>query len=379
MKKPLRNNFILMLIVFVSFVMLNGLSPSIPINTRAIVVGLALDVEDGEYLLSAQIIQSGSSGDTAKPGSSTYAILKGRGKSLSTAIYDVTATSGYFMSLAHCSVVIMGESMRKEDCFKPLSYLVKNTKLADDTVVVFAEGTGEELLELEVGLSQLSAFGLKKLESANSDYSVAIDCTLREFMVDDKAVTGAKVVPLCRPGEKIEEPSSGGGENSGGGDKYEFDLNEGLVIGKGEVILLNEFDAFCYNLVAKDFRLGNTAIMDGEEITDLAFSKKDVKKEVHVSEDKTEYYVEVNITFLAFSEGREVGEELSFSESATLELEESYAQGIRSVFEKTREKGLDVFNVYEEYYRGSGKSAPADEFMRSLKITTKVNINFNGE
>ena len=372
MKKPVWHSLIFTVIICLVVFVLNALSPSMPLSSRAIVVGIAIDLEGDQVHLAAQIIQSGSSGESSKPGNSTYAILKGKGDSLSTAIYDITSSSGYFVSLAHCSAVILGESMRGVDCFMPLSYLVKNTKLADDAVVVFSEGKGEDLLKNEVGLSFLSAFGLKKLESANIDYSKAVNCSVREFMVCEKSVLSTKVVPLVRLGEKIEEPE-GAQQNSG--EKVEFDLDEAVVISRAGEVVLNETQTFGYNLVKKNFKLGNVTLKDGNDITDLVFSTKSSSMELTRSNNGCELTAKIEITFLAFSEGRRVGHEREISNQAILNLEQEYADAISDVFEISRDIGLDVYCACEERVRAFGEDFDAEEFMRSLTFTAQVKIN----
>ena len=372
MKKPVWHNLVMIAVLLVAVFALNALSPSLPLASRAIVVGIALDKEGDMIQLSAQIIQSGSSGESSKPGNSTYAILKGEGESLSTAIYDISSSSGYYVSLAHCSAVILGDSMRGEDCFMPLSYLVKNTKLADDTVVVFAEGKGSELIKSEVGLSFLSAFGLKKLESSNSDYSRAVICTVRDFMVDDKTLTGTKVVPLCRLGEPIEEPE---GAEQATGKKTEFKLDEAVVLGKAGQLVLNEWYSQCYNLVQKNFKLGNVTLKDGEDVTDLVYSAKSASVNLEGADDGYVVKVNVEMTFIAFSEGRQVGADRDIDEAAVKTLEQRYATGITELFELTRQKGLDIFGACGRLNAMTGIEPQPDEFLRSLQITTEVKIN----
>lgn len=371
MKKPALRSLITTVLVIVVVLALNTISPSLPLVSRAIVVGIAIDKEGDVMHLSAQIIQSGSSGESSKPGNSTYAILKGEGESLSTAIYDVSSTSGYYVSLAHCSAVILGEGMRGEDCFMPLNYLVKNTKLADDAVIVFSEGKASELMEKEVGLSFLSAFGLKKLEGANSDYSRAVACTARDFMVGDKTVTGTKAVPLCRVGEKIVEPE---GAEQSTGKKVEFKLDEAVILGKGGELVLNEEQTLAYNLVKKNFNLGNVTLRDGNDVTDLVYSNKSVDVQVDNSGDKRVVKVNVDVTFLPFSEGRPVGKESEVSKNAIDKLENKYESLINEVFLSACQKGLDVYSVADKLDEAEKSSDKVMEVLKSLEITTEVNV-----
>src|SRR5699024_3079842 len=100
-------------------------------NELSIAYGLGIDKEDGEYIVSAQVINpeqiSGQSQQSQGGGSSSPVLLyEERGKTLLHTIRKMSKTSPRKIYVAHLYILVIGEKLAKEGLGDTLDFLYRD-------------------------------------------------------------------------------------------------------------------------------------------------------------------------------------------------------------------------------------------------------------
>jgi spore germination protein KC len=140
-------------------------------NHLALVVAVGIDKvpETGRYLVTAQIARPGSGkgsrggGGDASGGAPVY-IASGDGDTLFAAIRNLAEFVSRRIMWAHNNVVVVGESVAREDLTPVMDFFTRNQELRMRTWIVVAKGTeARQIVALRTGIEQVPADSISAL------------------------------------------------------------------------------------------------------------------------------------------------------------------------------------------------------------------------
>lgn len=150
MKKILISIFALLLIFSCS-----GCWNKVELNNYAIVTGISVDYEDGEYLVSFLITNSAKSESESNSKNIDAVIYKGKGKSIYSAIKEISLISPKELYIEHLSILILSEDIAKRGLYNALDFFVREPTAKNEFYVVLSKDKAIDVLEI---LSPLSDF-----------------------------------------------------------------------------------------------------------------------------------------------------------------------------------------------------------------------------
>ncbi|MEV5030481.1 Ger(x)C family spore germination protein [Paenibacillus sp. LPE1-1-1.1] len=183
------------------------------LNELLIVLGIAVDWEDGEYLVSFQVVNPSEisaqkqSGD--RPPSTLY---QGRGKTMFEAARSLTAEAPRKVYAGHLQIYVIGEKLARRGIGDFLDNTLRDNEARMDFNVVVAKGAkAEDILKIYTPLEKLPTQNmLRSLETSEKSWaptvSVTMDQILSTLSGDGKelALTGIQIIGSQKKAESKE-------------------------------------------------------------------------------------------------------------------------------------------------------------------------------
>lgn len=137
------------------------------LNTRAIVSGIAIDLEDEEFLVTLEILNSKKSDSEKESTEKTY-YIEGRGATLSDAIQECNLRVSKDAYYSHLKVMIVSEEIAKEKMEHILDYLLREPNIRNIFIPVMAiDSDASEILKTVTTANPVSSEVIQSLIETN--------------------------------------------------------------------------------------------------------------------------------------------------------------------------------------------------------------------
>lgn len=151
------------------------------LTERAIVLGLGIDKQEDLYKLSAEVIvPTNASGSTYTGGSR---VVECYGSTVAVAIEDLFHRSGRVPSLGQCAVLVIGESVYKnENLTDVLSFFYLSEAFADNTLISLAKGEASEIFNKQTTLDSYVSIVIESISHLRNRQMGVVSNVMQRFM-----------------------------------------------------------------------------------------------------------------------------------------------------------------------------------------------------
>ena len=369
--KILKNKFVIILFLMVVFLFFGSITNTLVLNNRGIVVGMGLDVDGENITVACQILVAGDMGaDT--PNNDNYAVLSSSGKTFGEATQKMMVDSAEYMSYAHCNTVIVGKKIVESGrLFEVLDELLKNSKITENTFLVYYEGDTKEILKKKVGINLSTSFALQRMIGSADGYADIVKCTIHDYLVKTTSSLGSVVLPEVKVEENIDEPTTSNEQK--GDNKVLLSVREGAVVSRDRFLgALSSEEVGFYNLVNKDFERGTFAVTFSDGKKSVEFRKKKVEIKV---DEKGQGKINLDLELVESDLINSfIGRGDKEKEKAQKLVGEKLSLGIDALHQRFLSLGYDVFDLKKIYEGNFGKEKTEKIDQISLKTQTKIKI-----
>ena len=373
MVKIFKNKFVIIVLLVVAFFFFGSITNTLVLNNRGIVVGMGLDVDkEGRVVLNCQILVAGKVGAEGEE-NDNYAVLSAKGDTFGEAVQNMMVDSAEYMSFAHCNSIIVGDTMAGSGkLFTLLDELLKNSKISENTNLVYYEGETSKMLEQKVGINLMASFAIQRMISLSENYVDTAKCTIQDYLSGVGRIGGCVVMPEVVVSEKIDEAI---GSEQGKG-RVVLSLKSGACLTKNALVgKLSTKEVGYYNVVKKKFKLGTFSMQSKEGERSVEFRDKSTDFTYDVDTLTTECKVKARVVeslYINDTEGREDQDRKNMEKA----FSEGVKNGIKEMFERFRREGIDVFEIYSGFKKKGGKSFEEKypEFDEKFSINVEVDV-----
>ncbi len=411
---------ILILIIVIAFP--TSLSNQIKINMRVIVTGIAVDKEDENFVVTAQIMKP-SPGVKSSSESATIDYITDKAETLAGAIAKLSFKAGKSSAFSHTNFVILGKAMLKEDVTISLDYFIRDKIIKNSALVLFAEEKASDEIKKTKNTDHSVGIGLQKVFLFKEHESDGIMTTMMEFLNENQSLSKTSIASVLSL--KTNEESSGGsgksggssssgksgggsgesGGESGGGEsgsssggsgssseenQYFVEQSPLLLFVDGYYAgkLETEDEVTGYMFTNKESKAIDVMV-ESSDTDRLAGSKIEINIKNMGSERKLKFengVPEINIKVKIYN--AEINEILNpeiialLTESEYKQMKQDLSQEIEkrvtACFERAKACGADIFEAYEKAYRFHYEKfktfASREAFLKELKLKVEVDV-----
>lgn len=343
-------------------------------TTIVTAIGIDCSQEEGKIDVSAQI---------AVPNESkASSVLVQGAETVGEAIAEFNGKTGWYPTLVHCRLVLLGAEAVSEDVFATLDYFLRSEFVEDSCLVAVCETTAAETLQANSPVGDLPSSAITKVLSSQAQKTGQVSvCNLRDFSKGYFSESASGYLPIISI--KKEASNEGGNQSSGSTQNTGSDSESGQTGGDAGAQKKNDSDVFDASKTALFFQGKQVAELNPNET--LAFNLADTKTdfaygdvEVFENGTKVTYNLKMKIEKkaqkLKFEDGVPVftfrirakaqisdadkpSDIVDIAKTALVPAhvlraaEEMFRAQLESAFEKTRESGCDLFQLQQKLFR----------------------------
>lgn len=198
-------------VIFLTILFFSNDFGLVDIQKTAIVLAVGIDRENEEFIVNSRIAVPSSSGEQKAAAASIQ--VETRGDTVGAAIQKINVKTGWYPKLVFLNLIVLGETATEKNTFESLDYFLRNDYMSDDCKICCCEGKAGEKLNTKTTAESIPSLSVGKILSAHSATTgLAAVTTLREFAAGYFGVSNSGYMPVL----KVDELSGGASDGSSG-------------------------------------------------------------------------------------------------------------------------------------------------------------------
>lgn len=198
-------------VIFLTILFFSNDFGLVDIQKTAIVLAVGIDRENEEFIVNSRIAVPSSSGEGEAAADSIQ--VETRGDTVGAAIQKINVKTGWYPKLVFLNLIVLGETATEKNTFESLDYFLRNDYMSDDCKICCCEGKAGEKLNTKTTAESIPTLAVGKILSDHSATTgLAAVTTLREFAAGYFGVSNSGYMPVL----KVDELSGGASDGSSG-------------------------------------------------------------------------------------------------------------------------------------------------------------------
>ena len=357
------------------FLVVYGRTVQSPSLTKTqIVLGVGIDFlqDSREFEVTTQSAIVASTYGT-QDAQTTYNVYTSRGKTVAEAMDGISRKIGLNISLAHCNVLFLSISTFSLDHLQLFWPLTGMYSLPEQSIVVCSALSPKDLLSTRIGTTVSAALFLQNTLIDKEGDDGVIRTTVKDFLAAMLSKSRATALPYVEVKELESQPENGDGEIKG---NFEIILNRAIALSDENFCLIDEKRSEILSIYLSSSSNGtlNYTSPSGESV-----EFKTLKESVSLSAKGRTVSAVVNLSVdlldVQFVDSNTIltGADSKIKEFAAA-LETELELRLLSLFETSKEQGIDFLGLQQKVYESIGRTLEPDcldtiTFVPDVKIT----------
>lgn len=339
----------------------------------AVVLGIGIDYQEDTSLftVSAQCVLVGSSsGDTSETTFNTYS---SSGNTIAGAMDGISRKMGLIISLAHCNVVVMSQSVLALDHLQLIYPLTGMYALPEQTILVSCPDSPDKLLSLRVGTTLSAPFFLQQALINEEGSDGMIRTTSKDFLARSLSRSEANAVPYIKV-QKMQSPPIS--QQAGDEDTYELLIGDALVFNHDKFAVIDKEYAEVLALFLGHNVTGTFNYTD-EDGGSMEF--KVLKKEIKLKANGRDVTARIDLSVdLSDVQNVNTDKVLSSADDIVKRYAQKLADEIKAKFEYlyefSKKENIDFLNLQTKAYQSVGRTLERN-CLSTISFTPIVKIS----
>ncbi|MBP1965418.1 Ger(x)C family spore germination protein [Paenibacillus aceris] len=329
------------------------------LNDIAIAEGVGIDMSDGQFELTVQIVNPGSvtkaKGDHEIP----VIVYSSKGVTLNEAVRRLTSSISRNIYFAHIRILVLSEDLATKGIVKAMDYLMRGSEFRTDFDVVIARNSSaKDLLSVMTPLEKVPAnYIFNSLEAAKKEWTSAV--TIKLDQLSSGIVTPGKSSVIS--GIQIIGDHTSGTNNNNINyttPRVRLQYSGNAIIKKDKLVgWLNEKESRAYSVITNQSKRSSIHLVCPEG-GNIGIDIARVKSKIYavVKNDNPEIFIETR------TEGNvsDVECKINLFKTETIAyLDKQYVEFLKSNMEstikKTQQLGADIYGFGEAVHRADPK------------------------
>lgn len=250
----MKKKIILTILTTIQMVLLTSCWSSKEINELGIVTLVTLDIEDGEIIVTAEVIvPKPPMGSTGSENKESAKYVQGRGKTLFEAVRNTTLQFDRRLYLPHNQIFILSEEFARAGLAEYTDFILRDHELRETAQLIVAEGSkAYELIGISGGIEELSGAYIESLVKGIKFNSKAVSTNIVDYMRNYYDVEIHPVLGRIEKKEMTIEKVKGKKEKTTG-----LTIEGASVFNRGRLVgFLNGDETRGYNFVRNKIKGG---------------------------------------------------------------------------------------------------------------------------
>ena len=351
------------------------------LNDLAIVSGVSISMEEDEYKVTLEIVNPKKDQDTSNANEPDFIIYTSKNKSIQKAFREIVKESPRKVYAAQIDILIIDESVAKEDLKYILDFLSRDPEIRSEFYVLISKEN--EILEVTTPLENISSKNILDSMKSNNNYLGTVNLVTYHDLISNYLNEN---VELALPSIEVtgNETSADSIENTEKTEANAASVLSNIAIFKNNKFLgyLTEEESISYNFIMGNIKttLIETNYENDQFVVNEIINTK-TKMEAKPKDNK------ITITIDGKASISEANCKFDLEKSKTIEkietdlnnkIEKMLKESITNIIEKYNS---DIFGFQDLYYKTDPKYFKEikdkwhDEYFNNIEIEVKSKIN----
>lgn len=340
----------------------------IDIQKTSIITAIGIDRgEEGLLDVTAQIAVPEAGGN----GTAGNVSVKGA-RTVGEAIAELNLKTGWYPTLVHCRLILLGAETTKTDVFRSLDYFLRSQFVEDSCLVAVCADRAEDALGAQSPVGDMTYAAIEKVLSSEAQKTGLVSVnSLREFSKGYYSVGKSSFLPVLtlkkdaqgenESGPSAQKDTQGGAAQQSGSGSDVFDASSTMLFRRGQQAgILNAEETLAFNLAdtATDFAYGNVSVYENGENVTYNLKIKITKKSKKISNENGVPVLHFSIRARAqVADASDAGATQEVAQSSVVPAyvlraaEERMQTQLDAAFKKARDCGCDLFKISQSLQR----------------------------
>lgn len=340
----------------------------IDIQKTSIITAIGIDRgEEGLLDVTAQIAVPEAGGN----GTAGNVSVKGA-RTVGEAIAELNLKTGWYPTLVHCRLILLGAEATKTDVFRSLDYFLRSQFVEDSCLVAVCADRAEDALGAQSPVGDMTYAAIEKVLSSEAQKTGLVSVnSLREFSKGYYSVGKSSFLPVLtlkkdaqgenESGSSAQKDTQGGAAQQSGSGSDVFDASSTMLFRRGQQAgILNAEETLAFNLAdtATDFAYGNVSVYENGENVTYNLKIKITKKSKKISNENGVPVLHFSIRARAqVADASDAGATQEVAQSSVVPAyvlraaEERMQTQLGAAFKKARDCGCDLFKISQSLQR----------------------------
>lgn len=356
-----------------------------PLSERAIVAGLGIDCEGDVFTVSAQILLPSS--DDSK--TSGIVVSSAEGKTVAEAIAKISSESSMLVATSHCNLVLLGENVIQDKAYVALDYLVRNSYISENALLLTTEGKAKDILSAKTAYSETTSFYIQRELLVYGNYKEAVRRNIKEYLDSYYTYNSAnwltKVSKVETEKPQSTSSTSSSGSSGGGGEEdkvYFFDFAKCAIIKGNDYVFDGTEDIISgINFVNAKLEKGDIVVTSGN----VSYCFYIIKSQGKLKYEPENYHCKAEIKLHLIMKEVISPEPIYFTVSdvepppeVDALVKEYVSNTVLSAFNECKSRDVDIFNLYGGFYGKMGKKWKdiSEGYLEKSTMSTEVKLTY---
>lgn len=375
MKKIVRNRWLMFLIIIIVFVLLDLQIQNVSLAQRGIVLGIGIDKEGDDYVITAEFIAP-SNGGVQNYQKNTL-LCQEKGKSIDEAFEKMDKTLGSRVSLKHTVLIVMGNSVLESGDYAPLIDLLVGNEVFDSTNVIGVKGKAEDLFNARPPMYTTVSYRIAEtLRNPDIESGVVI-VNVKDFFRMYASKSEAIYLPI------VEIIKGGSSESDSDGGKRETDSLElgqiAILTRTGKKLTLSGEGSAGLSYIYSEVNEGNIYIGNSGDGSGFDVNVIDTLTTKKFDADNMTLTLDVRMWV---KPGNRTSNDIEdyldyFTDKERKMVEDDVRNKIETAYKTCHEENVDILGIANGFYRILGKrykEVIGENYLDRINIVTDVNI-----
>lgn len=340
----------------------------IDIQKTSIITAIGIDRgEEGLLDVTAQIAVPEAGGN----GTAGNVSVKGA-RTVGEAIAELNLKTGWYPTLVHCRLILLGAEATKTDVFRSLDYFLRSQFVEDSCLVAVCADRAEDALGAQSPVGDMTYAAIEKVLSSEAQKTGLVSVnSLREFSKGYYSVGKSSFLPVLtlkkdaqgenESGSSAQKDTQGGAAQQSGSGSDVFDASSTMLFRRGQQAgILNAEETLAFNLAdtATNFAYGNVSVYENGENVTYNLKIKITKKSKKISNENGVPVLHFSIRARAqVADASDAGATQEVAQSSVVPAyvlraaEERMQTQLDAAFKKARDCGCDLFKISQSLQR----------------------------
>lgn len=316
------------------------------LNDLAIIDALGIDYKNNKFLVTAQIlnVEKKETDDTKK----LIVVYEGEGQSIAEAIRNMSLDDPKEMYLGHLELIILGESLTKDNTNKVFEFLLRDPKLRSEALVVSSlNNSAREILNQKVNSNIFPSKSIiNSIEVSSKTEGTVKKQTLEDLIkitLDNKIDSVITTISIKEEKENKEDIN-----------EYNLIKLDNLAIIKDKKIIdyLSKDEARIFNIIKND--IGNVMInipfQNTNSVILLSNPKSNIKIKLHDKKIDVDINIEVDGDIAEINKKTNVDNQ-EILKKLSKELNKKLENDTKILLKKCKENDADILGLKDLIYK----------------------------